>query len=100
MAELPLFVDIDGTLTDSPTQGGQVLLARLAELRALIAAGREVVLWTGGGTGYAQAFAELHGLRPSVCVGKPSVAVDNCPTIRPAGRLRIVAPEDFFEGAG
>ena len=97
---LPIFIDIDGTLTTVPTKmWGPVIPGRIAAVQALIESGREVVLWSGGGTGYVQAFAEKHGLRPSVCIGKPDMAVDDNPTIRPARVWRVIPPEAFFEGA-
>ena len=93
---LPIFVDIDGTLTSVPTRmWGPVYPERIAAVQRLIASGREVVLWSGGGTEYVRAFAKKYDLRPSVCLGKPDMAVDDNPTIRP--RLRIVSPEDFFK---
>ena len=94
---LPVFIDIDGTLTTVPTRmWGEVLPERSAAVLALIENGREVVLWSGGGTAYVRAFAEKYALSPNVCIGKPGIAVDDNPTIRPAGRLRIIAPEIFF----
>ena len=95
---LPIFIDIDGTLTTVPGQKwGPVLPERLAILRALIASGREVVLWSGGGSGYARAFAVKYDLTPTVCIGKPDIVVDDNPTIRPLKRMKIVAPEAFFK---
>ena len=97
MAGLPTFVDIDGTLTDLPTKmWGQVDRQRLQYLRDLIRDGREIVLWTGGGTEYAKAFAERYDFAPAFCIGKPSLVVDDNPTIRPAGRMRIISPAEFF----
>ncbi len=94
---LPIFVDIDGTLTTVPTKKwGPVVPARIAALRALIATGREVVLWSGGGTDYVRAFAAKHDLSPSVCVGKPDTVVEDNPTIRPRPRMKIVDPAAFF----
>lgn len=94
---LPIFVDIDGTLTDTPTaQWGKVHTARLHRLQDIIASGREVVLWSGGGSDYVKEFARAYGLAPAACIGKPDTVVDDNPTIRPEGRIKIVAPEAFF----
>ena len=96
---LPVFVDIDGTLTTVPTQKwGPVIPAHLEALKVLIASGREVILWTGGGSEYARAFAEKHGLNPAACIGKPETVVDDNPTIRPKGCIKIVDPATFFRG--
>lgn len=97
MPGLPTFVDIDGTLTDLPTKKwGLVDRRRLQYLRDLIRDGREIVLWTGGGTAYAKAFAKRYDFEPAICIGKPSLVVDDNPTIRPAGRMRIISPAEFF----
>ena len=51
MPGLPTYIDIDGTLTDLPTKmRGPVDRQRLQYLRDLIRDGREIALWTGGGT--------------------------------------------------
>ena len=95
---LPIFIDIDGTLTTVPGQKwGPVLPERIAILQALIASGREVVLWSGGGSDYARAFAAKHDLTPAVCIGKPDIIVDDNPTMRPLKRMKIIAPEVFFK---
>lgn len=94
---LPLYFDIDGTLTDSPVRGGKPLADRIAEVRRLIDQKVPVVLWSGGGTDYARAFADQHGLSPLACLGKPMACIDDNPTIRPSERMRIIAPEDFFD---
>ncbi len=95
---LPIFVDIDGTLTDTPSRPwGNVIETRLVLLRDLIKSGREVVLWSGGGTNYAIAFAEKYNLNPILCIGKPGIWVDDNPTIRPKERLLIQTPEEFFQ---
>ncbi|HDZ74369.1 MAG TPA: hypothetical protein ENH55_16715 [Aurantimonas coralicida] len=96
---LPIFIDIDGTLTDSPHKGGSGLPERIAAVEALIARGREVVLWSACGTDYVRDFAKKYGLRPIACIGKPDKAVDDRPTIRPAGSMPVVCPEDFFDCA-
>ncbi len=93
---LPIFIDIDGTLTSSPRAGGSPIEHRIKRVADMLSAGTEIVLWSASGTKYARAFAERCGLSAAVCIGKPSLMVDDNPTIRPAGRLPIKAPEDFF----
>ncbi len=93
---LPLYVDIDGTLTDKPNQGGKVYPERISKIKEILKSGREVVLWTGGGTRYAKQFAKEHGLDGVICIGKPVCCIDDNPTIRPAGRMLIKTPEEFF----
>ena len=98
---LPIFIDIDGTLTDVPNaMWGSVYPERIAHVLALIESGRQVVLWSGGGADYVRAFAGRYGLRGATCIGKPDQMVDDCPTIRPGGRGARISPEEFFgEGA-
>ncbi len=93
---LPLYVDIDGTLTDKPNQGGKVYPERVDKIKEVLKSGREVVLWTGGGTAYAKRFAEEQGLIGVICIGKPACCVDDNPTIRPVDRMLIRSPEEFF----
>ena len=96
---LPIFIDIDGTLTDSPSKGGSGLPDRIKSVQAMIGRGVEVVLWSACGTDYVRGFAKKYGLRPIACIGKPDKAVDDRPTIRPAGSMPVVSPEDFFDHA-
>ena len=94
----PVFIDIDGTLTTVPKRGwGPVIPERIKSVQAMIERGVEVVLWSGGGTAYARAFAKKYDLRPAACIGKPSQIVDDNPAIRPTGRIRMVAPGEFFQ---
>lgn len=94
---LPIFIDIDGTLTDLPTKkGGNVLNDRIDLIKKLISEGHEVVIWSGGGTEYAKQFALLHGLDKVICIGKPSICVDDNPSIRPEERIKVLTPEYFF----
>ena len=95
---LPTFIDIDGTLTTVPNQKwGPIIPDRIHDVQAMIGRGMEVVLWSGGGTAYARAFAKKYDLRPAVCIGKPSQIVDDNPSVRPPGRMHIVPPDEFFE---
>ena len=94
---LPTYIDIDGTLTDTPHgQWGAPFEERLRAVRGLIEIGREVVIWSGGGTSYAKAFADKHGLSGAVCVGKPGLVVDDNPDIRPHGRMSVIPPIAYF----
>ena len=97
---LPVYFDIDGTLTDAPEkQWGKVVQQRLDIVRGLIESGREVVIWSGGGTEYARAFAMKYGLSGAVCIGKPAVMVDDNPDIRPRERMMLMSPPDYFTAA-
>ena len=104
----PVFIDIDGTLTDKPNQGGNVLADRIAHIRKLVGQGQDVVIWSGGGTDYARHWVYANGLADLhdelgwesgdlTAIGKPEVIVDDNPDIRPKGRMPIVPPEDFFK---
>lgn len=92
----PVYFDIDGTLTDHFDQGGVPNEARIAYVKDLIAKGYQVVVWSGGGTKYAQEFAARHGVEGATCIGKPESCVDDNPDIRPRDRMRVWAPEDYF----
>lgn len=97
MSDRPLFIDIDGTLTMNPVvPWGAPRMDRIAKVKELILAGWQVVLWSGGGTSYARAFAEKYGLASTIAIGKPEMMIDDNPTIRPAGRMVRVAPDEFF----
>ena len=95
----PVFIDIDGTLTDHPTQQWSgVIPERIAHIWRLIAEGHSVVVWSGGGTDYAEEFVRDNGLAHLVtAIGKPEIVVDDNPDIRPKGRIPIVSPDDFFK---
>lgn len=94
---LPIFIDIDGTLTDKPHgTWGNVYGERIAHLKSLLERGYEVVLWTGGGTSYAKAFAEKFDLMGAICIGKPGCIVDDNPDIRPQGRIAVLSPDKFL----
>lgn len=81
----PVYVDIDGTLTDTPGRpDGQPYANRIQRLRELMHAGYQVVLWTGGGTAYARRFARQHGLDDAICLGKPGLCVDDNPALSPS----------------
>ena len=94
----PIFIDIDGTLTTTPSRPwGPTIAARLNRVRDLLAAGQQVVVWSGNGTAYATQFVEKHGLEGAVSIGKPELVVDDNPDIRPRERMQILSPEEFFD---
>lgn len=89
-----IFVDIDGTLTDTPEAPyGKANEKRLAHVRGLIAAGHTVVLWSAMGGEYADKFATTHRLKVAAAIGKPDVFIDDNPTIRHSWDGRRRAPE-------
>ncbi len=94
---LPIYFDIDGTLTDdSRAHHGIPVIDRIEQIHELANLGHEIVIWTATGTKYAKAFAERHGLIDKVvCIGKPKICIDDKPKIRTDG-LNIVSPQDYF----
>ena len=93
----PTYIDIDGTITDLPgKQGGNPIQARLELIKEMIAAGKQVVIWSGGGTAYVKRFCLANGIVGATMIGKPELVVDDNPDIRPKGRMRVMAPEKFF----
>lgn len=94
----PVYVDIDGTLTTAPKSAwGPVIQSRIDRVRELCNQGYQVVLWTGGGTKYAERFAKKHNLPVTACLGKPEACIDDNPDIRPRDRMAIIPPETFFD---
>lgn len=96
--DLPVFVDIDGVLTETPNDAwGPPCMERIATVRKMIADGVGVVIWSSRGGEYASAFAAYYGLN-ATCIGKPSKCVDDKPAIRSPGNMPILGPEEFFGG--
>ena len=102
---LPIFIDIDGTLTHSQTgdpnrekQNGKPNFEMIEKVKNLINRKVEVVVWSGGGTKYAKDFCEKHEIYPLAVIGKPRICVDDNPTIRPKERIKILSPKDFLAG--
>lgn len=97
---LPIFIDIDGTLTTTPNKTwGPVIAYRVDMVWRLVEDGHEVVLWSGGGTSYARSFARQVGLEPFVtCIGKPGKIIDDNPSIRPDWERLKATPDMFFGG--
>ncbi len=92
----PIFFDIDGTLTKSPDDpSGEPCVERIEAVRALIAKGLEVVIWSARGTTYARNFCREHRLE-ALAIGKPAIMVDDKPTIRAPGRLTVIDPDVYF----
>ncbi len=93
-----IFIDIDGTLTDTPTEaGGKAIPERIEHIWRLVGSNQSVVIWSARGAAYARAFAAQHGLLEIVtAIGKPEIMVDDDPGIRAKGTMPIVSPEEFF----
>ena len=89
---LPIYIDIDGTLTDSPdTRWGRVIPGRIEAVKRLIAEGNLVVLWSAGSDEYAKEFAKKYELKVHAALGKPDICVDDKHDIRLNG-LTVVGP--------
>ena len=95
----PTYIDIDGTLTDDGKAGGRPKWSRINRVRQMIAEGKDVVIWSGSGTKYAEEFCRHHQIFPLAALGKPDIAVDDNPNIRPVELIRIQSPDEFF-GSG
>lgn len=90
--ERPVYVDIDGTLTTTPGRPwGEPIQSRVQAVRRLVHAGHAVVLWSGGGTQYAQRFAAQHGIDAEACLGKPALVVDDNFGVSPS--MDVVTPD-------
>lgn len=88
---MTIFVDIDGTLTtEAYTRWGHPIKDRIEAVKALVIMGYDVVLWSGGGRKYVEAFAKKYGLEGVICIGKPDVIVDDQVDIRPRRRIGYV----------
>lgn len=80
--DFPIYVDIDGTLTDDPEyRRGKPLQRRIDAVRKMIRDGKPVVIWSAGGTEYAKEFCKHHALIPMAILGKPSRIIDDHPDI-------------------
>ena len=98
---LPIFIDIDGTLTDSGLRDGKPIRSRIKYVQKLIYRGDPIVLWSASGTEYAKEFARTNQLDDALAViGKPKLFVDDNPVIRPIERMQVITPEAFFDGHG
>ena len=94
-----IFIDIDGTLTDTPTEaGGKAIPERIEHIWRLVGLNKSVVIWSARGAAYARAFAAQHGILEIVtAIGKPEILVDDDPSIRPRNLMPVMHPDDFFK---
>jgi len=93
-----IFMDIDGTLTDNPTEPGNAIPERIEHIKYLVGQNQSVVIWSARGAAYARNFARENGLLEIVtAIGKPEILVDDDPGIRPNRSMPIVSPEKFFK---
>ncbi len=97
VTDRPTYIDIDGTLTDDGKRGGKPIPSRIAFVQRLLASGTTVVIWSGSGTNYAREFVIDNKLTGAFPIGKPEIAVDDNPNIRPVETIRIRTPEEFFD---
>ena len=95
-----VYVDVDGTLTHE--QRGRSAFKGpprqdvLDKVKRLIAAGHQVVIWTGK-TEYAKRVCELYGIDAVAAVKKPDMIVDNQKrTWARRLRQRVITPEEFL----
>lgn len=94
MTERPIYVDIDGTLTqERNNMWGLPDHKRIDHIRDLVESGELVVLWSDNGTDYATEFAEKHGL-DCIALGKPSICIDDNAEI--SNTTNVFFPEEFF----
>ncbi len=93
MSGLPIYIDIDGTLTTAGRPGGAPALDRIDRVRQMIGRGIPVVIWSASGTEYARAFADRYDLHPLAAIGKPSYCIDDNPSLRPG--FLVVPPDEL-----
>lgn len=94
--ESPIYIDIDGTLTDDPEYAqGRAVPNRIAKVKEMIEHNVPIVIWSAGGTTYAKRFCEMNGIHPLLAVGKPHRCIDDKPTI--TGRGLQVLPETWLD---
>ncbi len=93
MSGLPIYINIDGTLTTAHRPGGAPNLERIDSVRDMIERGMPVVIWSAGGTEYAQEFCARYKLSPVAALGKPSYCIDDNPNLRPG--FLVVSPDEL-----
>jgi hydroxymethylpyrimidine pyrophosphatase-like HAD family hydrolase len=105
MKKLRIFVDVDGTLTD--TQAGKSFfrpqfLKRndvIAKVKEFSDQGHEIFIWTGS-TRYAnkvKAELEKLGIKIVAAFGKPNIMVDNEQRkLQRRLKKRVITPEQFI----
>lgn len=92
---LPIYIDIDGTLTTTPHDGwGEIVEERLDAVKALIEAGELVVIWSARGDEYAKEFVKKHNLKVHAALGKPKYCIDDKPTVR-GGGMTVLPPTEL-----
>lgn len=79
---LPVYIDIDGTLTNSAGSKGDPIPSRLDVVRGMIKDGTPVVLWSSAGCEYAKTFADENNLDVTAAVGKPDYCIDDMKSIK------------------
>ena len=89
--KLPIYIDIDGTLTDKPGGKGTALDGRIAIVKRMIESGTPVVLWSSAGTEYAQTFAKQHDIKAEAAIGKPDYCIDDMKAIKWNG-MKVRSP--------
>ena len=90
----PIFIDIDGTLTDDPEKGnGRPNIDRIQCVKKMVSEGDQIVLGSGRGTEYVKLFANKHKIKNVVCIGKPDKAIDDNPIVR---NFSVINPSEFF----
>lgn len=91
-----IFCDIDGTLTDDPeNKWGNPIHNRIDYIKDKIKKGHTVLVWSGNGTEYANAFCEKYEINAVFAIGKPDVYLDDKPKIRAPGKMVHIFPEDI-----
>jgi hydroxymethylpyrimidine pyrophosphatase-like HAD family hydrolase len=95
---LRLFIDIDGTLTDTPESSwGNPNEEIINKVKKWIDKGVNVVIWSSRGEKYSRQFCKKYDIINVICIGKPDLIVDNNPTIRPKHKMHILTPNQFLK---
>jgi len=90
-----IFVDVDGTMTTEDRRGAPPSTEMIDRVKALIAAGHAIVVWSQRGKRYARHFCEEHGIKAEAYMGKPAMFVDDWPSLRRTG-IPTVSPKAFL----
>jgi len=94
---MTIYIDIDGTLTTTPTKAwGPVRDGAIERVRKLVYRGHAVYIWSARGKNYASQFVEKYGIKGVTTLSKPDVLVDDVAGIRDPGRIRRIGPEEFI----
>jgi len=102
---LPIYIDIDGTLTDQPGGKGEIIKSRIAMVKRMIKAGQPVVIWSAAGCIYAKEFVKANGIDAIAAIGKPKLCIDDMKSIkwnglkvRTPGYIDVLDALDSFNG--